>query len=160
MSTTHPECPLTPPITIISFTAESEVIYAPNDQVECSHRRIWKYFVNGDVLKSRRKALSRVQKEKDRIDQIAVDSADGGSPYAGLILYFSYRLNNTGRRSKDKIYRFYLLEGEATSQTELLERMDQESLLLLDAGLIFMQVEVENEQGRLFWVCEDGALFC
>ena len=156
----HPQCPmLTPPITILSYTAESDVIYAPNNQAESRHRKIWQYFVNGDALKSRRKAFSRIQKEKDRFDTITVDAADDGSPYAGLILYFDYRLNTFGKGKKDKVHRFYLLDGEAISQTELLERMQQETLFLLDAGLVFRQVEIEDERGRLFWVAEDGLLF-
>ncbi len=160
MNLVRPQCPLlSPPITILSYTAESDVICAPNNQVESRHRRIWKYFVNDDVLKSRRKALSRIQKEQDRLDKVTVDSESNRSPYTGLILYFDYRFNAIGKSVKDNIHRFYLLDGEDTSQSELLERMEQETLFLLDAGLIYKQVEVEDEQGRLFWVCEDGALF-
>jgi hypothetical protein len=143
----------------VSYTTESEVICAPNNQVESRHRRIWQYFANDDVLKARRKALSRIQKEKDRLDKITVGSTDEGSTYEGLLLYFDYRLNERGKGSKEKIYRFYLLDGEATSQTELLERMESEVLFLMDAGLIFTQVEIEERQGRLFWVAEDGSTF-
>ena len=156
----HPQCPLlTPPITILSYTAESDVVCAPNNQVESRYRKIWQYFVNSDALKSRRKALCRIQKEKDRFDKITSDVADDGSPYEGLILYFDYRLNAIGKGGKGNIHRFYLLDGNATSQTDLLERMEQEALFLLDAGLIVKQVEVEDERGRLFWVAEDGIVY-
>lgn len=160
MNPFYDQCPLTtPPITILSYTAESDLVCAPNNQVESRNQRIWQYFTNSDLLKSRRKALSRIQKEKDRFDTITVGAADDGSPFKGLILYFDYRLNNFGKGRKDKVHRFYLLDGEAISQTELLERMEQEALFLLDAGLIFKQVEIEDEQKRLFWVAEDGLKF-
>jgi hypothetical protein len=57
---------------------------------------------------------------------------------------------------KGKVYRFYLFDGESVSQTELLERMEQESLFLVDAGNIFRRVEVTDDEGRLFMVAADG----
>ena len=157
----HPKCPLlTPPVTILSYTAESDVVCAPNNQAEFRHRRIWQFFSTGDLAKTRRKALCRVQKEKDRLDKFTVGSDDDGSPYQGLLLYFDYQHNDySGKGKKDKVHRLYLLDGGLTTQTDLLERMEQETLFLLDAGLIFKQVEVEDEWGRLFWVCEGGLVF-
>jgi hypothetical protein len=34
--------------------------------------------------------------------------------------------------------------------------MEQESLFLIDAGNIFRQVEVEDDDGKLFMVAADG----
>lgn len=54
------------------------------------------------------------------------------------------------------MYRFYLLNREAITRIEQLERMEQESLFLIDAGNIFRRVEVEDDEGRLFMVVADG----
>jgi hypothetical protein len=92
----------------------------------------------------------------ERFNTVIGDSADPDSPYEGLILYFTYRLNDARKRKKDKAYRFYLLDGEAISRTELLERMEQEALFLVDAGLVFKQAEVEDGEGGVFGLAAGG----
>jgi len=139
MSTAHPNCPLiTPPITILSYVAESEVVYAPDlKHAESRHRHIWQYFNTGDVFKARSRACRSILKEKDQFAENKEDSAHPESPYKGLKLYFEYRLNEDRKVNMDKVYRFYLLDGESVSQTELMERMEQEAMFLVYAGNIF-----------------------
>ena len=84
------------------------------------------------------------------------DSAHPDSPYQGLKLYFEYRINESGKGKKDKVHKFYLLDGQSVTKTELLERMEQESLFLVDAGNIFQRVEVDDGEGRVFMVAADG----
>jgi hypothetical protein len=146
----------TPAITILSYVAESGVVYAPYGKpIESCHRRIWRYFCNGDVLKARTKACQRVQKEMERFNTAIGDSADEGSPYEGLMLYFTYRLNDARKGKKDKVYRYYLLDGDPLSRTEQLARMEQEALFLADAGLILKRAEVEDGVWSVFSVAKD-----
>jgi len=83
------------------------------------------------------------------------DSADPESPYKGLKLYFDYRINESVKK-KPAVHRFYLLDGEGGTKTELPERMEQESFFLVDAGNIFKRVEIEDDEGRMFMVAADG----
>lgn len=158
MSTVQPKCPLiTPAVIILSYVAESDIVYAPDQKhAESRHRRIWQYFNTGDVFKARSKACRSILKENDRFSENKKDSADPDSPYLGMKLYFEYRLHEDRKGKKGKIYRFYLLDGEGVSQTELLERMEQESLFLIDSGNIFRRVEVTDDEGRLFTVAAEG----
>jgi len=95
-------------------------------------------------------------KEKDRFAENKKDSTDPDSPYLGLKLYFEYRLNEDRKGKKSKVYRFYLLDGEGVSQTELMERMEQEAMFLVDAGNLFRRVEVADDQGKEFLVAANG----
>lgn len=135
-------------------------MYAPDGKhAESRHRRIWQYFNTGDVFKTRIKACRSAQKEIERFVEHPDDSTDNHSPYQGIKLYFEYRVNDAGRREKDKIHRFYLLDGESVTKTELLERMEQESLFLVDAGNLFRRTEVEDDEGMVFMVAADGMEF-
>lgn len=157
MTTAHPHCPILPPITILSYVAESDVVYAPDQKhAESRHRRIWQYFNTGDVFKARSKACRTILKEKDRFAEHKEDSALPDSNYQGLKLYFEYRLNEDRKGKKGKVYRFHLMDGESVSQTVLLERLEKEALFLIDAGHIFRRVEVEDGDGRTFMVAADG----
>jgi hypothetical protein len=139
------------------YIIESDVVYAPDGNHEFScHRRIWQFYNTGDVFKACRKACQIILKEKDKIVENKEGSAHPDSPYQGLKLYFEYWLNESRKGKKDKVHRCYLLDGKPVSQTVLLERMEQAALFLTDTGNIFRRVEVVDEQGRLFWVCEDG----
>ena len=150
-------CPLIPLVTILSYTAESDVAYSPDrEHVESRHQRIWQFFNTGDVFKARIKACRTVQQEMKRFAEHKKDSAHPDSPYQGLKLYFEYRINESGKGKKDKVHRFYLLDGQSVTKTELLERMEQESLFLVDAGNIFQRVEVDDSEGRVFMVAADG----
>jgi hypothetical protein len=103
MSTVHPERPLIPPVTILSYIAESDVAYSPDHKhVESRHRRIWQYFNTGDVFKARIKACRTVQQEMKRFAEHKENSADP-DPYQGLKLYMEYRSNEVGKGKKDKI---------------------------------------------------------
>ena len=157
MTAIHEQCPFTPPITIICYAAESEVAFSPDrEHVESRHQRIWQFFNTGDVFKARIKACRTVQQEMKRFAEHKKDSAHPDSPYQGLKLYFEYRINESGKGKKDKVHRFYLLDGQSVTKTELLERMEQESLFLVDAGNIFQRVEVDDVEGRVFMVAADG----
>ena len=150
-------CPLIPPITILSYAAESDVAYSSDRKhVESRHRRIWQFFNTGDIFKARIKACRTVQQEMKRFAEHKKDSAHPDSPYQGLKLYFEYRINESGKGKKDKVHKFYLLDGQSVTKTELLERMEQESLFLVDAGNIFQRVEVDDGEGRVFMVAADG----
>jgi len=111
MSTIHPHSPFSAPITILSYIAESDVVYAPNcNHAESRHRRIWQYFSTGGVFKARIKACRSIQKEMERFAEHCDDSATPESPYLGVKLYFEYRINEGRKRKKDKVHRFYLLD--------------------------------------------------
>ena len=62
------------------------------------------------------------------------------------MLYLEYLINEmVGKGKHPVVNRFYLLDGEAASQTELLERMEQESLFyrmleLSLSGLSFQMI--------------------
>lgn len=156
ISTTFPQPQ--PEITILSYTAESDVVYAPDRKtVECRHRRIWQHFASKDLLKARHKACIRVHREMDRLAVHTTMSADPASPYQGLKLYFEYRIiERVGKGKHPVVHRFYLLDGENVTRTELLERMEQEALFLQDTGVAVERVAVEDEDGRVFWVAADG----
>jgi|GEM_PF-5429872 hypothetical protein len=152
MSTDHSQFPR---ITILSYVTESDVAYAPDhEHVESRHRRIWQYFNTGDVFRARIKAYRTAQQEIERLAEHIHGSADHRSPYQGVKLYFEYRIND--RKGKNgKTFRFYLLDGDAVSRTELLERMEQETMFLVDAGNIFKRVEIEDGEGTVFKVVAD-----
>jgi GTP cyclohydrolase II len=152
MSTDYPQFP---PIIILSYVAESDVTYAPDhEHVESRHRQIWQYFNTGDVFRARIKACRTAQQEIERLAEHIHGFADHRSPYQGIKLYFEYRINDR-KGKKVKTYRFYLLDGDAVTRTELLERMEQETMFLVDAGNIFERVEVEDEEGTVFRVVAD-----
>lgn len=158
MSNTHSQCRLvTPPITILSYVAESDVVFAPDGKhAESRHRRIWQFYNTGDVFQARRIAYIIILKEKDKFAENKEGSAHPDSPYQGLKLYFEYRLKGTGNGKNDEVHRCYLLDGKSVSHTVLLERMEQEALFLIDAGNIFRRVEVVDDKGWVFKVAADG----
>lgn len=135
-----------PEITILSYTAESDVVYAPSHKhVVSRHRRIWQYFNTGDILKVRDKAFRSFQKEVDRFVQINKEFPVDSQPFKGLKLYFEFRLNNIKVGKREELYKFYIFDGEDVSQSEVQERIEQELMFLVDAGVELLQTAVDDE---------------
>lgn len=137
---------ITPAIIILSYTAESDVVYAPDHKHdESRHRRILQCFNTGDVLKARNKAPRCFQKEVDRFAEINKKFPIDSSPFRGLKLFFEYSLNEIKLFKKENVYRFYIFDGQDVGQSEVLERMEQELMFLRDAGVELLQAEVDGQ---------------
>ena len=136
-----------PSTTILSYTAESDVIYAPDhEHVESRYRQIWQCFNTGNLLKAREKAYRTFKKEFDRFSGINSKFPEEaeGSPFRGLKLYFLYKL---GGDRKGETYRFDIFDGQDVSLSEIEERMERETMFLGDAG-----VDIEQIKDERFWM--------
>lgn len=91
-----------PSTTILSYTAESDVIYAPDhEHVESRYRQIWQCFNTGNLLKAREKAFRTFKKEFDRFADINTKfPEEEGSPFRGLKLYFTYKLGGIAKAKR------------------------------------------------------------
>jgi hypothetical protein len=70
----------------------------------------------------------------DRFVQINKEFPVDSQPFKELKLFFEYRINVIKKVKKEKVYRFYIFDGEEVSQSEVLERMEQELMFLRNAG--------------------------
>lgn len=97
---------------------------------------------------ARNKAFKRLFKEGGRLMNLRHLTDAPDNAFKGLKLYIEYRNNETIGYTKEPEYkRFYLLDGESFTETDILERLSQEIYLLMEAGATF---------NTLFWKATNG----